>query len=549
MGFKIFRQVWLAAGILIFMSCQNAGKGTHDYEVVVYGETPGGVTAAIQAAKMNKRVALLSNTGRVGGIITEGLGGTDIDNHGGFQNSAAVGGLALDFYKRIAAAYGRLDELEEAVAQKLKRPELWRFEPSVAEQVIKTWVAEFDIDVFYDARLGESAHAVTKEGGRITEIQMLDGRKFTGQVFIDATIEGDLLARAGVTTVVGREANSVYGEERNGIIPIALSVPIKTDISPYRIVGDSASGLLPSITDDQWGEPGEGDHRLQAYCFRVCMTDVKDNQLPFTKPDDYDRSRYEIYQRYLSAGGRLYVPRSNIPNNKTDFNGGGDLSHNLFGMNYAYPSGDYSTRKEILNYHRSFTQGLFYFLANDPEVGLIAPEFQNEWKRWGLAKDEFVDNDGWPRDFYVRDARRMISDFVVTEHHVKKEGAAPIVDPVAVAYWPPDVHSVRRVVSDGRIYNEGAVFGGDWWKPFGIPFSSLYPRSSECVNLLTPTCPSSSHIAYGAIRLEWTFMALGQACGTAAAMAVEQSGLVQEVDYDELSARLRADGAVISLDF
>lgn len=537
----------LSVWALACLSCSGQTKRTGDYDVVVYGETPAGVTAAIQAATMGQRVALLSNTRRLGGIIVEGLGGTDIDNHGGFQNSSAVGGLALDFYKRIAARYGWLDELEAALKEGQKKPALWRYEPSVAEQVIADWISEFDIEVFYGARLDESNHAVEMIDRKIGSVRLQDGRLVSGKVFIDATIEGDLLAASGVTTVVGREPNAQYEESRNGIIARSISKPMRIQIDPYRVPGQPSSGVLYAITDEEWGVEGAGDHRLQAYCLRVCLTDSVENQVPFTKPANYDRDRYIAYVRYIEAGGTLSVPRSNIPGRKTDFNGGGDFSHNLFGKNYDYPLGDNATRQAVFDYHLSFTQGLLYFLSQDEEIGRLAPEFQLEWRRWGLAKDEFTDHGNWPRHFYVRDARRMVSDFVMTEHHVKKADAQPIPDPVAMAYWPPDVHSVRRIVLNDTVYNEGAVFGGNWWKPFGIAYRSLVPQADECTNLLTPTCPSSTHIAYGAIRLEWTFMALGQACGAAAAMAAEQDATVQQVDYRVLRRVLTKDGAVLEL--
>jgi len=516
------------------------------YDVVVYGGTPAGVTAAIQSSKMGKKVILLEPTSHVGGIVVEGLGGTDIDNHSGFQNSVALGGLALDFYKRIAKAYGRLEKLEKSLLDKDKHPELWRFEPHVAERIIWEWLSENGVEVVLQAALKESKDAVKKSGTEILSVKT-DKGKFNGKVFIDATVEGDLLAASEISYIVGREANETYGETRNGIREHTTHGQLSVRVDPYVVPGNPTSGTIQGVLDEPLGIPGDADHRIQAYCFRVCLTNAPENMIPFSKPENYKRENYELALRYLRGGGRLYRPSSNIPNKKSDFNGGGGISHNLNGMNHGYPEGNREERKKILDFHQYFTQGFFYFLANDPEVAELDPHLQQEWKKWGLPKDEFQDNDGWPRMFYVRDARRMISDYVITEHHAYRENGVLVDDPVAIAYWPPDVHNVRTIVKDGVAYNEGFVFGGDWWKPFSISYRALIPKRSECTNLLTPTCPSSSHIAYGAIRIEWTFMSLGQAVGTAASFAVDSGVPVQDVDYCQLSRQLKRDGQILNL--
>lgn len=572
------------------------------YDVIVYGGSSAGFTAAIQVARSGKTVALLEPSRHVGGMNVEGLGGTDIDNHAEFQNSAAVGGLALEFYQRVARHYNRLDTLNEAIRLGLKRSELWRFEPHVAEKVIREWLSEYKIDIFLNTRLAEDSSAVilsdeirsdatrsgvapsgeirssatrsdatrssvtrsnttrsdatlssvtrsgaTRPDSRIREIRTTNGECFTAAVFIDATVEGDLMAAAGVSYVVGRESNRTYGERFNGIRENTLHAQFQVNVDPYRVPGDKDSGLIPTIQDEPPGRPGEADHRIQAYCFRVCLTKDSANRIPFERPAAYDRDQYEIYLRYLRAGGRLYTPWEGIPNRKTDLGAWHDLSHNLYGMNHGYPGGSYAERDALLQYHRNFTQGLFYFFANDKEVGQLAPGFQAQWAAWGLPRDEFRDNGGWPRMFYVRDARRMVSDYVITEHHVRRDNPAPVDDPVAIAYWPPDVHSVRRIVKDGKAYNEGFVFGGRWWRPFGISYQAIVPRRQECTNLLVPSCPSSSHIAYGAIRIEFTFMALGQAAALAAVLAIEKEVAVQDVPYPDLNKGLIETHQIIYL--
>ncbi|QIP15046.1 FAD-dependent oxidoreductase [Spirosoma aureum] len=517
------------------------------YDVVVYGGTPAGVMAAIQVARMGQTVALLEPGRHLGGIMVEGLGGTDIDNHQEFQNSPAVGGLALEFYRRIAKAYGRSGEFEQVLQNGSKKPDIWRFEPHVAERVILEWVASYPIKVRYGSRLLEMKNAVLKKGTAIQQIKLENGQTYRAKVFIDATIEGDLLNAAGISTVIGRESNATYGESKNGIQAITDHAQFLVKVDPYQVMGDPTSGVIPTIQNEPLGTPGEGDQHLQAYCFRMCLTKNPTNRIPFPKPEVYQREQYEIYLRYLKAGGKLYRPRVDIPNGKTDLGAWHDLSHNLYGMNMAYPGGNYAARQAVFTQHRQFTQGLFYFLANDEEVGRLAPDLQKEWALWGLSKDEFTDNGGWPRQFYVRDARRMVSDYVITEHQVRKGNPPTVSDPVAVAYWPPDVHSVRRIVKDGYAYNEGSVFRDNTWQPFGISYRALIPKASECTNLLTASCPSSSHIAYGAIRIEFTFMALGQACGTAAVLANQKRVTVQAVNQKELKDKLLADGQVLSL--
>ena len=525
------------------------------YDIVVYGGSAGGFTAAIQAAKMGKSVALVEPSGHIGGITIEGLGITDIDSQKAFQNSVAVGGLALEFYRRIAVHYKREKEFDHAIKNRIKNHDLWPVECHVAEKIILDWLKEYPaIDLFLYDRLPEIKGAVKKNGNRISEIQLENTRsakkqKIGGKIFIDATIEGDLLAAAGISTVVGREANALYNETLNGIQAETTHAQFQVKVDPYKIPGNPASGLIATIRDEPLGTPGAADKNLQAYCFRMCLTKNKDNMLPVRKPDDYDRANYEIYLRYLKAGGKLLWPWVSVPNGKTDMGAWHDLSHNLYGMNVEYPEGNYATREKVYRQHKNFTQGLVYFIANDPEVGKLDPDLQNEWATWGLAKDEFTDNGGWPRQFYIRDARRMVSDYVITEHHILMPNPTPVEDPVGVAFWPPDVHSVRRIVKDGYAYNEGFVFEpyGNW-RPLPISYRALVPKAGQCVNLLTPTCPSSSHIAYGAIRLEWTFMVLGQSVATAAVMAIDQKLDVQKVNYQELRAKLLKDKQVLSLE-
>ncbi len=518
------------------------------YDVVVYGGTPGGITAAIQVAKMGKSVALIETTAHVGGIMTNGLGVTDIDSQKAFQNSVSVGGLALEYYRRIAKIYGREAEFEEAWRTRTKKHALWSHEPGVGEKVLMDWLAENKVSVFTRSRLIEKRNAVSMKGTTIRRIRMEDGRTFSAGIFIDATYEGDLLAATGISTVIGREANAQYNETLNGVRGETTHAQFSVKVDPYKVQGRPESGLIHTIQAGDIGTPGAADKHLQAYCFRAVLTPVPENRVPFREPPGYNRSTYEIYVRYLEAGGHLLWPWVSVPNSKSDLGAWHDLSHNLYGMNVDYPGGSYATRRRVYDEHRFFTEGLFYFLANDTAVKRLAPDMQKEWASWGLAKDEFKDNGNWPHQFYVRDARRMVSEYVITEHHILKPNPTPVEDPVGVAFWPPDVHSVRRIVKDGFAYNEGFVFEpfGNW-RPLPVAYRALVPRKNECTNLLTPTCPSSTHIAYGAIRLEWTFMVLGQSVATAAVMALEEGKPVQEVDYLQLKTKLQEQGQVLSL--
>jgi hypothetical protein len=513
--------------LLLFAIAATSHAALTETDIVIYGGTSAGVTAAIQAARQGKRVALVEERQHFGGMSVEGLGGSDIDNHADFKNGAAVGGMAAEFYLRLGKAYGK------TIPQ-------YRFEPHVAEAVFAEWLKEAKVALYPGQRLV----GAQKDGAKITKIWTATGDEFAGKVFIDATYEGDLLAAAGVSTRIGREANSEYGETKNGIREKTTHAQFKVRVDPYWQPGDPASGVIPTIQDEELGTPGEGDRRIQAYCFRLCFTKNPENRRPWVKPLDYNPLNYEIYRRYLKAGGKLWQPRANLPNGKTDLGSWHDLSANLYGMNHDWPAGDPKTRERVLREHLSFTQGLCWFLANDPAV----PEpLRQTWAEWGPCQDEFTDHGGWPRMFYIRDARRMVSDYVVTEHHTKKTGATPVSDPVAIAYWPPDTHHVRRIVRDGAAYNEGFVFGGNDWGPFGISYRALVPKPAEATNLLTPTCPSSTHVAYGAIRLEWTFMILGQAVGDAASLAIDDRVPVQKVDYTRLKTRLLADKQVLAV--
>ncbi|WP_163379059.1 FAD-dependent oxidoreductase [Cyclobacterium sp. SYSU L10401] len=526
-------------GIGLLLSACQLPKDTIDAEVCIYGNSSASLLAAIQLKKSGREVVIVSPDKYMGGMTIEGLGGSDINNHAGFKNDHVIGGMTLEFYKEVARHYG-IANFDSARTD----AKTWRFEPHVAKRIFDQWLEDYDIRVYRESRLRLAFDAVKKENQQLRSFETENGKIFRADLFIDASYEGDLLHYAGVSTIVGREPNSLYQETRNGIRHSNTYRNFEVAVDPYVVPGNPESGLIHTIQDEALGAAGAGDQRIQAYCFRACLTKDTANRVPFIKPENYKREWYEIYLRYLDAGGTLYKPSYSIPNNKTDLGAWHDLSHNLYGMNHEYPEGDYQKRQEIYQYHLDFTRGLFWFLANDPEVPVGV---RREWSQWGTTKDEFTDNEGWPRMLYIRDGRRIQSDYVITEHHTRKDSSIFIEDPVAIAFWPPDVHHVRRIVKEGLAYNEGFVFGGENWKPFQIPYRSLVPRKSETTNLLTPTCLSSSHIAYGAIRLEWTFMLLGEAVGIAADLCLENKVAVQNLPYAALKAGLEENGQIIGM--
>lgn len=531
----------LAALLLPLFACAQS----HEADVVIYGGTSAGVIAAVQAAKLGKSVLLVEAGQHLGGMSVEGLGGTDIDNHKEIRNSPAVGGLAREFYRRISIKYNRQERFDAIATKGIKDAGLWRFEPHVAEAVFDDWVREAKVGVLRGHRLREK-DGVQKEGLRIVSLTCENGAVIRGKVFIDATYEGDLLAFAGLSFTVGREGNARYGETKNGIHEHSTHQQLDKNIDPFVRPGDPASGLIFGVQNPPTGKvEGDPDDGIQGYCFRLCLTRDPANRTPIEKPADYDPARYELQRRYLAAGGKITAPGPGVPNGKTDPGSWHTLASNFTGFNHRYPVASYAERAEMLRTSRDYIQGLYWYLGNDPSV----PEATRKaWKAWGLTKDEFTDNGGWPRAFYVRNGRRLVGDFVLTEAHLRKANPTPVENSVGLIWWPPDLHHARCIVRDGKVWYEGAVFDSSKnpdWISCGIPYAALVPKAAECANLLTPTCPSSSYVAYGAYRIEFTFMAAAQAAATAAAQAIDAGVAVQKVDPAPLRHRLLADGQVL----
>jgi hypothetical protein len=522
-----------------------------DVDVVVYGGTSAAVISAVQVSRMGKTVVIVSPDVHLGGLSSGGLGWTDSGD------KRVIGGFARTFYQRIwqhyhqseawrwqrAEDYGNRGQDGSAIDPGSRS--MWIFEPHVAERVFESLVQEFRIPVYRDEWL-DREHGVVKEQGRITRIRTLSGTTFAARMFIDATYEGDLMAAAGVEYHVGREARDTYGEEFAGVQTGVLHHRhhfgvLPEPISPYRVPGDPSSGALPEISMDPPGEYGGADHRVQAYCFRLCLTQVPENRVPFPRPDGYDPERYELLLRIFAAGWRETFHKFDpIPNLKTDTNNHGPMSSDYIGGNYDYPEASYERRREIVREHERYQQGLFYFIANDPRV---PADVQDEMRRWGLAKDEFLDNGHWPHQLYVREARRMLGAFVMTENELRKRRLTP--EPVGMGSYTIDSHNVQRYITpEGYVQNEGDI-GVSTEGPYAIAYGALVPKKVQCENLLVPVCLSSSHIAYGSMRMEPVFMVLGQSAATAAVLAIEACAAVQDVPYAHLRERLLTDGQVL----
>jgi len=544
----MFRKIpILISSLTLFSACMNVQTTSRKspeavYDLVVYGGTSGGVIAAVQAARMGKSVLLVEPGENLGGLTSGGLGSTDIGN------KAAIGGLASDFYSRICQYYQEEDAWNWQNRKDYqpgdawdKEQRWWMFEPRVAEGLFNDLVREASVPVLFKERLNLK-EGVVKEGSRIKCLVLESGRVVRGRMFIDATYEGDLMALAGVSYTVGREANSQYGETLNGVqTRRATHHQFNFPVNPYIVPRDPSSGLLPGIHAEGPGAEGAGDHRVQAYNFRVCLTDAAENRVPFSKPENYDPLRYELLLRYFEAGfDQLPWHHSYMPNRKTDTNNNHGFSTDNIGKNYLYPDGDYRTREAIVQDHISYQQGLLWTLANHPRV----PEaIRAQASQWGLARDEFEGTGHWPHQMYVREARRMVGDYVMTELNCRGKQVAP--HSVGLGAYNMDSHNVQRYVDgEGHARNEGDVqIGG--FPPYPIAYEAIVPQATECSNLLVPVCLSASHIAFGSIRMEPVFMVLGESAATAACLALDRNTAVQAVDYRELRERLTAQGQVL----
>ncbi len=508
---------------------QNSFAAVESFDVVVYGATASGAMAAIGAAKQGMNVALVEPGIHVGGMLSGGLSNSDVDNQ-----QRIIGGLARSFFVNAGQRY--------------HQPVAWAFEPHVSEEVLREMLTGAHVSMCFGCRLS----SVKKSGSQLALIRMESGRQFGARVFIDGTYEGDLMKAAGISYVVGREGRSRYGESlagRQDILPghHQFKFPVSADTSEGR--------LLPLVVpEDKIAEIGEGDGRFQSYCFRLCMTDDPANSLPVERPRDYEPARYELARRYFeSAKGALslqdFLGVIRIPNGKFDINSTGPVSTDLLGASWAYPEASYARRKEIWNAHLSWAQGLIYFLQNDPSV---PDAIRSQIRKWGLPKDEFRDTGHWPNQLYVREGRRMLGEYILTQHDLQEYRQK--YDSIGMAGYNIDIREVEwlahKVYLYPRVINE--VFTEGYLsmpvQPWQIPYRALLPRQEECSNLLVTVCISASTIAYGSFRMEANYMIAGQSAGVAAALAIKTHRQVHRVDIALLQRILREEKQILSSD-
>ena len=553
---------FLVRVLLLLFNIEVFCQSVQSYDIVVYGATSSGITAAIQSSRLDKKVLLIEPGHRIGGLTTGGLGQTDIGN------KQAIGGISREFYQNIKNHYQKQvnwiwqkresyrdggqttsDSMENA---------MWTFEPSAALRVFKEMIRkEKNITLIYSQRLNRKS-GVKKTGGKIVSIQMESGQIYQSKIFIDATYEGDLMAASGVSYIVGRESNSQYVESLNGVQANNESLALKKTISmnaahhnfiegvdPYKRKGDPKSGLLPFINPIKPGVEGVGDDKIQAYCYRMTLTNHPDNRISFSKPSGYQEIQYELlFRNYEAAKGsyeKMYsygdplVPwiNSKMPNRKTDTNNQKGFSTDFIGQNYLYPEASYEERDKIAERHKKYQQGLMWTLAYHPR---IPAQVRAIVSQWGTCKDEYDHEDGWPSQLYIREARRMISEYVMTQRNCEKLELAE--DAIGMAAYGMDSHHVQRYVDlNGYVKNEGNV-EAHLVSPFPISYRSIVPKKSELRNLLVPICLSASHIAFGSIRMEPVFMVLGQSAAIAAAMAIDNDWDLQHIPYDQLKLNL-----------
>lgn len=519
--------LWLNLFALVINSSLQANAVEEiNTDICVYGATSAGVIAAYSAAKLGKKVILVDPNTHTGGLSSGGLGYTDIGN------KYAISGLSLDFYRRLGKHYGKFEQ--------------WIFEPHVAENLFKDYLDRASIKPLYKNELSQ----VSKEGNKIKSItikQRGEGGKITetiinAGVFIDCTYEGDLMAMAGITYIVGREANLSYKETYNGV-QLRDKHQFPDGIDPFRIKGQPESGLLWGISIEPLAPEGSGDNKIQAYNFRICLTDSQANSIPISRPDNYDSTRYELLIRLLEKEPGTPFDKIMKPdlmtNRKTDINNNGPFSTDMIGMNYDYAEGNWQLRKNIQKAHEDYNKGFLYFVGHDPR---IPTHLRNEMLRWGYPKDEYVNNGHWSPQMYIREARRMLGEYVMTQDNC--EGREKVTDGIGMAAYTMDSHNCQRIVIEKNgqrmVKNEGDVqIGG--FPPYPISYRSIIPKKHECSNLFVPVCLSATHIAYGSIRMEPVFMVLAQSAAYAAVMAINNKQDIQDLDIAKLQQQLRAN--------
>jgi hypothetical protein len=536
--------------MMLMLTCCRAETGSDRYkaDIIIYGGTSSAVASAVQASRMGRSVIIVSPDKHLGGMSSSGLGFTDTGN------KEVIGGIAREFYQLIyrhyqspeawkwqkQSEYGNKGQGNPAIDGENRT--MWIFEPHVAEEAFETMIRQNKIKVYRDEWLDRES-GVVKNNGTIISFKTLSGKIFKGKFFIDATYEGDLMASAGIKYTVGRESESTYNEEWNGVQKGVFHHGhyFKDKIDPYKVPGDRASGLLPRISAGNPGENGSGDNKIQAYCYRLCLTKHPENRVPVTKPEGYDSTQYELLARLSETRWDEFFGKYDpIPNLKTDVNNHGPLSFDNIGMNWDYPEASYERRREIIKDHILYQKGLLYFMATDLRIPAAVRETMNQW---GYAKDEFADNGNWPYNIYVRESRRMTGKYIMTENDVM--GRRTVPESIGMGSYTMDSHNVQRYVTpEGFVQNEGDI-GVSSKQPYQISLGTIMPKEEDCCNLLVTVCVSSSHIAFGSIRMEPVFMILGQGAGTVASLAVQKRKNIYDLSYEEIKTKLESDGQIL----
>lgn len=522
--------VVLLALVSFPVRCVAATKQAQTADLVVYGGTASGVITAYSAAREGLHVILLEPRTHLGGMVTGGLSATDL---GEFR---IIGGYARDFYLKAAAHYGIHD---------LDRPDNWRSEPHVDETIFRTMLADAGVEVRFHEKLKEHG-GVQAQGPRIDSIMTMDGKQWTAKIFADCSYEGDLMAQAGVKYVYGRESIADYDEDLAGVRASTPAHQFTWSLSAY----DDRHRLLPEIDSAPLAAPGSGDKMVQAYNFRLILTNEPGNRLPFPRPKHYDPSRFALLRRYLSEFEKNCGRAPNfhdvtnpipIPHNKADFNNNGPVSTDFIGHSWNYPEGSYAEKQVIWDEHLKYVQDFFYFLSHEPSV---PTSLRKEVNEWGLSKDEFQDTEHWPNQLYVREGRRMVGTYVMRQADLQRARTKP--DSIGMGSYNSDSHNVQRVArADGSVTNEGDVQVPV--QPYEIPYRALTPERSQAQNLLVPVCLSATHVAYSSLRMEPQYMIMGQAAGVAANLAIRADVAVQDVRVELLQRNLRSHGAILHL--
>lgn len=518
--------------IALMATLSQETMADNNADVIVYGSTPGGFCAAIAAAREGASVILLEPTDHVGAMNTGGLSHCDSNQ----MVRSTVLGLFEEWHTRVVKDYTDRG-LEAPYNPAIKDQSRWTFEPNVALRVTMQMLDEAQVTVLTNRYLT----SVIKDGARITSLVTSNGT-FTARCFVDGTYEGDLMAAAGVDWSIGRESREEYGESLAG----KQYPKRKMNINGF----DDEGNLLPLVTTNEPGPEEVGDRHVMTYSFRLCLTEDPKNRVRMPEPANYDPARFEIIRRALRAGVNVGFDLYPLPGGKLDGNNsiGGQFSLGLVGGGDEWHSADEAQRKKIWEAHKQYTLEFFYFLTTDSAVPAT---IRDKYSKLGLCKDEFADYDHFSPSLYVRESRRMRGMYVISQKDILVSPNKH--DPIAVSSFPIDSHDCQRIaIKGGGVINEGTIFPVRRANPkqgyaYHVPYRSILPKPEQCDNLLVPVALSCTHVGMSSLRIEGTWMVIGQGAGIAAALAVKQNVAVQKLEYKTLRKRLLAQKQVLVL--